>query len=105
MRNIRTGILIAATFAVVGWARPSAATEPTLTWLGHAAFEYKTRIVMVVLIEPWLMNPEDPKSISLKRVDAILVAHAYSVHVGEAFDLAKKYNASLFASYELTQIA
>src|SRR5438477_2196662 len=79
--------------------------EPTLTWLGHAAFKYTTRAGKVILIDPWITNPNAPKNISFKHVDGILVTHGHSDHVGEAFDLAKKFNAPLVASYELTEIA
>jgi L-ascorbate metabolism protein UlaG (beta-lactamase superfamily) len=85
--------------------RPVAAMEPTLTWLGHAAFKYTTRLGKVVLIDPWITNPKTPKNISFKHVEAILVTHGHSDHVGEAFELAKQFNAPLVASYELTQIA
>ena len=86
-------------------SRPAAAKEPTLTWLGHAAFEYTTRAGKVILIDPWLTNPKAPKKIDLTHVDAILVTHGHSDHVGEAFELAKKYNAPLVASYELANTA
>jgi len=86
-------------------SRNAAAQEPALTWLGHAAFEYTTRAGKVILIDPWITNPKAPKNVSFKHVDVILVTHGHSDHVGEAFDLAKKYNAPLVASYELTLIA
>src|SRR5438477_7974630 len=79
--------------------------EPTLTWLGHAAFKYTTRAGKIILIDPWISNPKAPKNVSFKHVEGILVTHGHSDHVGEAFDLAKKFNAPLIASFELTEIA
>jgi L-ascorbate metabolism protein UlaG (beta-lactamase superfamily) len=84
---------------------PAAAMDPTLTWLGHAAFQYVTRNGKVILIDPWISNPKAPKNVSFKHIDGILITHGHSDHVGEAFDLAKKYSAPIAASYELTQIA
>jgi L-ascorbate metabolism protein UlaG (beta-lactamase superfamily) len=85
--------------------RPATAQEPTLTWLGHAAFKYTTRQGLVILIDPWISNPKAPKNVSFKHIEAILITHAHSDHVGEAFDLAKKFNAPIVAPNELTQIA
>src|SRR5258708_7449619 len=99
-------IAVAAAFWVsFAQARPASAMEPTLTWLGHAAFKYTTRQGKVLLIDPWITNPKAPKNVSFKNVDGILVTHGHSDHVGEAFELAKKYGAPIVASYELTQIA
>ncbi len=81
------------------------AVEPSLRWLGHAAFEFTTRSGKVFLIDPWITNPKAPKDVSFKNVVGILVTHGHSDHVGEAFELAKKHNATLIASYELTEIA
>ena len=81
------------------------AAEPTLKWFEHSAFEITTRSGKVLLIDPWLTNPKAPKDISFSHVEAILVTHGHFDHVGEAFELAKKYNATLIACYELTEIA
>jgi len=81
------------------------AAEPKLTWYGHAAFELSTKSGKVFLIDPWLTNPKAPKNISFKHVEGILITHGHFDHVGEAFDLAKKHNATVIAAYELTEIA
>jgi L-ascorbate metabolism protein UlaG (beta-lactamase superfamily) len=83
----------------------SRAAEPTITWFEHSAFEITTRSGKVLLIDPWLKNPKAPKNISFTHVEAILVTHGHFDHVGEAFELAKKYNATFIACYELTEIA
>lgn len=97
-----TSILV---WAGVCTARPASAAEPSITWLGHAAVEYTTRDGKVFLIDPWITNPKAPHDLHFAHVDAILVTHAHFDHVGEAFDLAKKFNAPLVASWELTEIA
>lgn len=80
--------------------------QASLTWLGHAAFVYKTTSGAVILIDPWTKNPKASKEAVLpEKVDGILVTHGHADHVGEAFDLAKKYGATLVASFELTEIA
>jgi L-ascorbate metabolism protein UlaG (beta-lactamase superfamily) len=98
--------------SILGWALITGlmpcvvlAADPALTWLGHAAFKYSTRSGKVLVIDPWTTNPKAPKKLPLNRIDGILVTHGHSDHVGEAFDLAKKHNAPLVASFELTQIA
>jgi hypothetical protein len=51
-----------ALFTLVSWIPSRAqAAEPTLRWLGHAAFEFTTRNGKVFLIDPWLTNPKAPK--------------------------------------------
>src|SRR3977135_3265363 len=91
------GIIFSSSFA--------SAAEPKLRWLGHSAFVFSTQIGNVILIDPWITNPKAPKNISFAHVEGILVTHGHADHVGEAFELAKKFNAPLVASHELTEIA
>lgn len=97
--------LILSMIVIAGGSKAVRAAEPSLTWFEHSAFELTTRSGKVLLIDPWLTNPKAPKNVSFSHVDAILVTHGHFDHVGEAFDLAKKYNATLIACYELTEIA
>jgi len=92
------GILIGASVA-------AQSVEPSLRWLGHSAFQFTTRNGKIFLIDPWLTNPKAPKDATPSHVEAILITHGHSDHVGEGFELAKKFNAPLIASYELTEIA
>jgi L-ascorbate metabolism protein UlaG (beta-lactamase superfamily) len=102
MNYARTSIAIAA---MLFTTTLSSAAEPKLKWFGHAAFQFSNRNGRIFLIDPWITNPKAPKNVSFTRVDAILLTHAHQDHVGEAFDLAAKHNATIVASYELTEIA
>jgi len=92
-------------FPFVIGAQALQAAEPALTWLGHSAFEFTTRRGKILLIDPWITNPKAPKNISFPHVEAILITHGHFDHVGEAFELAKKFNAPVIACFELTAIA
>jgi L-ascorbate metabolism protein UlaG (beta-lactamase superfamily) len=105
MRIFKSWKFLAVAVVLMGQTSVSWAAEPALTWLGHAAFEFTTRSGKVILIDPWITNPKAPKNIHFARVDGILITHGHSDHVGEAFDLAKKFNAPIIASFELTSIA
>ena len=102
MKRFLSGILALGLFLAAGSAH---AAEPKLRWLGHAAFVFTSRNGKVFLIDPWITNPKAPKDISFTHIEGILVTHGHADHVGEAFELSKKFNAPLIASYELTEIA
>ncbi len=91
--------------AALSIAASSYAAEPKLKYLGHAAFQFTTREGKVLLIDPWLKNPKAPTGISFSHVEGILITHGHNDHVGEAFELSKKYKAPIIASHELTEIA
>jgi L-ascorbate metabolism protein UlaG (beta-lactamase superfamily) len=77
--------------------------RPTFTYLGHAAVRCDLPNGEVVLIDPWLSNPRCPETHRrLDRVDAILITHAHSDHVGDAVAIAKRFKPRhVIAGYEL----
>lgn len=89
-------------------AAAAAASTTTITWHGHAAFEVVTPNGVVMLIDPWLSNPANPKAkdkgdplAHLKKADYILLTHGHFDHVGDAVSIAKKTGARLIANFEL----
>ncbi len=77
-----------------------AAGPTTLTCHGHAAFEVVTPNGVVILIDPWLTNPQNPKArdnkdpiAALKKANYILITHGHFDHVGDSVAIAKKTGA------------
>jgi L-ascorbate metabolism protein UlaG (beta-lactamase superfamily) len=75
----------------------------TLTWLGHAAFRVDTPGGKRIYVDPFLNgNPKCPEAEKEpERVDAIFITHGHNDHVGDALDLAKKFQCPLVAPVEL----
>ncbi len=74
---------------------------PTLIFHGHACFEMRGDSGSCI-IDPFLSgNPQadvGPEDIS---VDAILVTHAHSDHLGDAIEIARRTGATIISTYEL----
>ncbi len=102
---MKRSTLLLTLFGILSFSHSTQAAEPKLRWLGHSAFVYTTRSGHVYLIDPWTTNPLAPKDISFSHVEGILISHGHFDHVGEAFELAKKYNAPILASGELADFA
>lgn len=78
--------------------------RPKFTYLGHATVRCDLPGGEVVLIDPWVNgNPACPASVKeFDRLDAVLITHAHSDHMGDAVDLCKKYSPKkVVANYEI----
>jgi L-ascorbate metabolism protein UlaG (beta-lactamase superfamily) len=73
-----------------------------MTWLGHAAFRFKTGDGTTVFVDPWLDgNPSCPaEEQDPDRVDAVFLTHGHFDHFGDTPSLADK-GAQVFCIHEI----
>ena len=73
----------------------------TLTWLGHSAFELKSKTAHV-LIDPFITgNPTATVDPSTLSPTTILVTHAHNDHVGDTVAIAKRTGCKVITVVEL----
>ncbi len=107
MPTLRAQLLLSATLilALLTAGPALAAGKTQLTWFGHAAFRIVTPEGHVLLLDPWITNPSNPKGkedlAALKKVDLIFVTHGHGDHIGNSVDIAKTTGATLVANYDL----
>lgn len=97
--------LMALAVLVLSTLTAAAAGSTDITWYGHSAFKVTTPNGKVLLIDPWLSNPANPKGkellASLDKADQILLTHAHGDHIGNTVEIANKTGARLVASNDL----
>lgn len=100
-----TIVLLTLAILVLSSLTLSAATPTDITWYGHSAFKITTPGGKVLLIDPWLANPANPKGkellAGLDKADQILLTHAHGDHIGNTVEIARKTGAKLVASNDL----
>ncbi len=73
-----------------------------LKYFSHSAFQLTTDNGKIILIDPFLDdNPTSPVKSNEVRADYIILTHAHSDHVGDAFKIAKKNNSIFICVNEL----
>ena len=100
--------IVAATIACASGAAFAQDGKIEILWLGQSAMRIKTVTGKVIVIDPWLTrNPKTPAEYKnldqIGKMDIILVTHAHGDHLGDAPDLAKKYNAPVWGPAGLGQ--
>lgn len=94
-------VLVLLVSNVTAWT----AGSTDIIWYGHSAFKITTPGGKVLLIDPWLANPANPRGkellAALDKADQILLTHAHGDHIGDTVEIAKKTGAKLVASGDL----
>ena len=101
---LAVGLVAAVAVAVVPAALPANAQGGTVTleWFGWSHFRLTSVNGKVILINPFLTNPDSTMSLDdLQNVDLILPADGHGDEIGQTFEIAQKTNARVLAPFEL----
>lgn len=81
-------------------------SKAKITYCGHSAIIITTETGKKIIIDPFLEgNPKCPPNlIDPGKIDYIALTHGHSDHVGSTIALAKKYKATVVATYDLLML-
>lgn len=75
-----------------------------LKYFSHSAFQLTTLAGKKILIDPFLSgNPTSPVKAATVDADYIILTHAHSDHIGDAFEIAKRCNSTFICVNELAE--
>jgi L-ascorbate metabolism protein UlaG (beta-lactamase superfamily) len=76
-----------------------------IQWYGHSAFKITAPDGRIILLDPWITNPRNPKKGSsldgLTRADYILISHGHGDAIGDSLQILQRTNAQVICSYGL----
>ena len=106
LRGLAVLVALAAVLVVasVPSATPAIAQGGTVTleWFGWSHFRLTSVNGKVILLNPWLTNPDTTMSLDdLSNVDLILPADGHPDETGQTVEIAQKTNARVLAPFEL----
>ena len=105
LRALAVMVALAAVLAVaiVPSATPAHAQGTvTLEWFGWSHFRLTSVNGKVILLNPFLTNPDSTMSLDdLSSVDLILAADGHGDETGQTFEIAQKTNARVLVPFEL----
>ena len=80
-------------------------TKLRITWYGHSTFLVHTPGGKRLMFDPWLAdNPACPQPMRKPpKVDALLVSHGHSDHMGDVIPVARESGAPVVAVFELCE--
>jgi L-ascorbate metabolism protein UlaG (beta-lactamase superfamily) len=78
----------------------------TVIYCGHSTVIIHSESGKRIIIDPWLEgNPSCPNTLFVPgHIDAICLTHGHADHCGSALELADKYRATVFATFELAML-
>ncbi|CAN8138882.1 metal-dependent hydrolase [Thiomicrorhabdus sp. 6S2-11] len=101
-------LLIVTGFAVTQFFTASTFAKTDITYYGQAGYKIVTPQGHVIMIDPWLTNPKNPKGQeqlnALQKVDLILLTHGHFDHIGNTVEIAKKTGAKLVTNFDLGKV-
>jgi L-ascorbate metabolism protein UlaG (beta-lactamase superfamily) len=75
----------------------------SITWYGHSAFLIRDSAGSSVLVDPWLDNPKSPiRPGDVPRPDLILVTHGHADHIGNAVEIAQRFEIPVVSIHEVS---
>ena len=77
--------------------------DTMFTWLGHSAVEVRTPGGKVILFDPWMGNPNSPRSAETQQqLDLLLVTHGHFDHMTDAVPLASRLRPAWPCMHEMS---